>query len=346
MSVSPLSSSKNKILFSAIWLIWTLMHFKMLWQDFGIRWEYAAIDATLTNGLLVTTFLLVMINLRYYNPRKGKFVHLLVLTAAVSGLCLGLMQLGLKAIFLFDDSYYVFLEKSMPVRFDIAFLVTGCAALIGTIWYSLEDQKENEKRKTDAEKLARDAELFKLRQQLQPHFLFNSLNSISALAGTQPQQARKMIQQLSDFLRGTLRKDDVTQTTLKDELQHLQLYLDIEKVRFGHRLTTEIHSSPEAEDKVLPLLLLQPLVENAIKFGLYDTTEALTISIKAWAENNYLQIVIQNPFDPETSKPGQGTGFGLSSVNRRLYLLYARNDLLTTRVENNIYITTIKIPQP
>ncbi len=322
------------------------MHFRMLYDDFGIRWEYALVDAVVTNGLLVTTFLLVMTNLRFYNPKKGKFIHLLVMTAAVSGLCLALMHFALKAIFYFEDSYDMFLEKSMPVRFDIAFLVTGCAALVGTIWYSQEDQKENEKRKTDAEKLARDAELFKLRQQLQPHFLFNSLNSISALAGTQPQQARKMIQQLSDFLRGTLRKDDVTQTSLKDELQHLQLYLDIEKVRFGHRLTTEIQASPESENRSLPLLLLQPLVENAIKFGLYDTTEALTISIRAWTEQNYLYILIRNPFDPETSKPGQGTGFGLSSVNRRLYLLYARNDLLSTHVENNIFITTIKIPQP
>lgn len=322
------------------------MHFRILVVDFDQRWDYAFIDALVTNGLMVTTCLLVMLNLRFYNPKKGKFLHLLVITVAVSGLSVAAIHFGLEGIFYFDDSYDLFLDKSLPVRLELSLLVTGCAALIGAVWYSQEEQKENEKRKTDAEKLARDAELFNLRQQLQPHFLFNSLNSISALAGTQPQEARKMIQQLSDFLRGTLRKDELAQTSFKEELQHLQLYLDIEKVRFGHRLSTEIDVATETENVLLPALLLQPLVENAIKFGLYDTREAITISIKAWLENHYLWIVIQNPFDPETSKPGQGTGFGLSSVQRRLYLLYARNDLLYTRSENNTFITTIKIPQP
>jgi len=92
-------------------------------------------------------------------------------------------------------------------------------------------------------------------------------------------------------------------------------------------------------------MILQPLVENAIKFGLYDTTEAVTIQIEATQESKYLFITIQNPFDPETSSPRQGTGFGLSSVQRRLYLLFARHDLLNTAHTNNLFTTTIKIPQ-
>ena len=86
------------------------------------------------------------------------------------------------------------------------------------------------KEKQISERLSREAELFKLRQQLQPHFLFNSLNSISALTGTHPEKARHMIQQLSDFLRGTLKKDDQQWNTLEEEIQYLRLYLDIEKV--------------------------------------------------------------------------------------------------------------------
>jgi LytS/YehU family sensor histidine kinase len=188
--------------------------------------------------------------------------------------------------------------------------------------------------------------LYKLRQQLQPHFLFNSLNSISALITIQPAQARKMIQQLSDFLRGTLKREDNQWISLEDELQHLQLYLDIEKVRFGHRLNTTMIKEETTGKLQLPSMLLQPLVENAIKFGLYDTTEPVTISVVAAQENNYLVITIQNPFDPETSSPKQGTGFGLSSVQRRLYLLFARNDLLHTRHTDNQFTTVIKIPQP
>ena len=158
-----------------------------------------------------------------------------------------------------------------------------------------------ESRKSDAEKLARDAELYKLRQQLQPHFLFNSLNSISALAGNQPEQARKMIQQLSDFLRGALKKEDYQLTTLSEELQHLQLYLDMEKMRFGHRLSTEIKHDEKSLQFLIPPMLLQPIVENAIKFGLYDTTENITILIETKTFQDYLEITVQNPFDPETS---------------------------------------------
>ena len=144
--------------------------------------------------------------------------------------------------------------------------------MIVIIWYNWQEQQKNEERKTDAEKLAKEAELFKLRQQLQPHFLFNSLNSINALIGIRPEEARKMVQQLSDFLRGTIKKEETQWVKLKEEMQYLQLYLDIEKVRFGNRLATVIEIDEATQQMKLPALLLQPIVENAIKFGLYDTT--------------------------------------------------------------------------
>jgi two-component system LytT family sensor kinase len=188
--------------------------------------------------------------------------------------------------------------------------------------------------------------LSKLRQQLQPHFLFNSLNSISALVGTKPEEARKMIQELSDFLRGTIKKDDQQYVKLEEELKHLHLYLAIEKVRFGHRLKTEIKQEEQTNKMLLPPLLLQPLVENAIKFGLYDTIGEITIRLEAKVIDNHLCIRIENPFDPETSQPQPGTGFGLNSVQRRLYLLYGRNDLLSTQQNSTIFLTDLKIPQP
>ena len=321
------------------------MYFKMLYFNWQIEWQYALADTLVTNGLLSIACLLVMINLRFYNPTKGKFVHLLVLCVAVSFLYTAIIRFGLTAIWPDNAAYQLFLKQSLQVRFDMALLITGCASLISTIIYTQQEYKENEQRKTEAEKIAREAELFKLRQQLQPHFLFNSLNSISALAISEPPLARKMIQQLSDFLRGTLKKEDQQHINWNEELQYLNLYLEIEKVRFGHRLSTVINSSPETGTAQLPSMLLQPIVENAIKFGLYDTTEAITISIKAEVENNNLVVTVQNPFDPETSRPNQGTGFGLRSVQRRLYLLYGRSDLLEGRVLDSMYITIIKIPQ-
>jgi two-component system LytT family sensor kinase len=194
-----------------------------------------------------------------------------------------------------------------------------------------------------ASKFLKEAELFKLRQQLQPHFLFNSLNSINALIGIKPEEARKMVQQLSDFLRGTMRKEENQLISFAEELDYLKLYLEIEKVRFGYRLKTEMDVAEETLTWKIPSLLLQPLMENAIKFGLYGTTGEVVIGLRARTADRHLVIAVTNPYDPDTQMPA-GTGFGLDSVKRRLYLLFARNDLVEINKEKNFFVVVIRIP--
>jgi two-component system, LytTR family, sensor kinase len=298
-------------------------------------------DAFVTSTLLgVACF--VMINvMRVYQPagyiRLIDSVGLAVLAAYT--------QKWLLPVFFADNmNYEIFFQQTFLVRCVLNWLLIGMVVSTTWLWSMMQEEQEVLDRKNESERLAREAELSKLRLQLQPHFLFNSLNSISALVGTKPEAARMMVQQLSDFLRGTLKKDDQQLVELSQELEHLNLYLEIEKVRFGHRLQTEIKAIDDALDKKLPSLLLQPVVENAIKFGLYDTTGDIVIQLYATGDDQYLTISITNPFDPATSG-GKGTGFGLSSVQRRLYLLYARQDLLTTTQRDNTFITTLKIPQ-
>lgn len=343
MATSPLGINKNKMIFAGCWLASSILQVALL-QNWQLPLGIAITDAMVSNFLLAAICLLVSNNMRYYRPRKGRYVYILIFCAAVSGLWVLVLKFALHELSGSDLTYMNFLHTSMPIRFTIALLATGCMALISELWYAQQEQKETAQRSEAASQLARDAELYKLRQQLQPHFLFNSLNSISALVTSRPEQARKMIQQLSDFLRGTLKKEENQWTTLTEELQHLELYLDIEKVRFGHRLHTELIYEEAVSTHRIPHMLLQPVVENAIKFGLYDTTGDVTISITATISNGYLQVTVRNPFDPETSSPRQGTGFGLNSVQRRLYLLFARNDLLTTTVEGHLFTTHIKIP--
>jgi two-component system LytT family sensor kinase len=311
---------------------------------FGFEWFTALTDSGVSAILLAAACWLINNNLRYYQPGKGSYLNILIWCGALAAACTA----GCRYILPFINTgavYANFMTQSLVIRFFTNFLAIGWMAMISMIWYAQLDQKENEKRKSEAEKLARDAELYNLRQQLQPHFLFNSLNSINALIGFKPDEARRMIHQLSDFLRGTLKKDDQQQVSLSEELTHLNLYLEIEKVRFGHRLKTEISCDAQCSECVMPAMLLQPLVENAIKFGLYDTTEEVVVSIRAELEDNYLELIVQNPYDPKTSRPRQGTGFGLSGVQRRLYLLFARNDLMETHANDNIFTTIIKIPQ-
>ncbi|MBE7178301.1 MAG: histidine kinase [Mucilaginibacter polytrichastri] len=309
----------------------------------GLPIGIATIDSVTSTTILGIACGQMTNALRFYRPQKTRYVYLIFWCIFLGVAATGLSQYILE--FIYPQNKVHFLEDSFVIRSVVAFLLIGVMMLIGILWFTLEDQKENEKRKADAERLARDAELFNLRQQLQPHFLFNSLNSINALIGFKPDEARKMIFQLSDFLRGTLHKDDDKEVTLQAELDHLQLYLDIEKVRFGHRLHTEISADEQSGDAKLPPMLLQPVIENAIKFGLYDTTQQVNISLLAEMQGKMLFLTVKNPYDPETASPRKGTGFGLHGIKRRLYLLFARNDLIETTGRDRVYTTVLKIPQ-
>ena len=313
---------------------------------YGFPWRTALVDSVVTNDLLLAACWMVSTILRYYLPYKDRYWYVLFLSITLSLIVTAtsrwILQIAYKNVVY--GEYALFLTNSFWLRLSVAFLLVGCMTIISVLWYTQEEEHLNRQRKEDAEKLSRDAELYKLRQQLQPHFLFNSLNSISALVITQPEQARKMVHQLSDFLRGTL-KEEEQWVTLEEEFETLELYLDIEKVRFGHRLSTNISKSSDCLLMQLPPMLLQPVVENAIKFGLYDTTDDVTITITALNENNMLKIEVINPFDEATSSPRHGTGFGLNSVKRRLYLLFARNDLVETNASGNFFHTKLQIPQ-
>lgn len=315
----------------------------LLWYGFDAK--TSGIDSGLSILLLTAISLLMVNNLKYYRPEKNRYLFILIWCLILAAIWLFASQWILSYLLSADAHYADFLYKSLPVRFFIGLLITGLTALISVLWYTQQDQKEIEQRKADAEKLARDAELYNLRQQLQPHFLFNSLNSITALIGSRPEEARRMIHKLSDFLRGTLKKEDQQPVSLAEELDHLQLYLDIEMVRFGHRLSTEVSANEDCLKMLIPPMILQPIVENAIKFGLYDTTGIVHILIKATCVDTELHVSVQNPYDPETSRPNHGTGFGLSGVKRRLHLLFGRIDLLETTSDSHIFTSTVKIPQ-
>ena len=305
----------------------------------------AAIDSIIGTVGLALICLFISNNMKYYLPRKEKYWYILVVSVVGSSVWV-LAHRGIIGLVLDENNpYFEMVNYTWQIRFVAGFLLISSMSMFSLLWYSQEEQTEINARKSEIEKLNKEAELFNLRQQLQPHFLFNSLNSISALTVSNPGKAREMIHQLSDFLRGTLKKDEQQWNTLEEEIQHLELYLEIEKVRFGNRLQTSIECSDEVRQFKLPALLLQPVVENAIKFGLYDITGEVLIRLKATSVENNLKIEIQNPFDPETAQPGKGAGFGLSSIQRRLFLLFARNDLLKTEKDDQHFNTSILIPQ-
>lgn len=337
----------NSKFFIAIYISWWM--FGSIVQTFvlhrlDIPWQVATIDAVISNTLLALAGFIIIMTYRFYQPGKSNQIYHFIYGTTIAFLVCFAINSVLSVIFKSDKNYLHFIEKSIPVRFIFSLLVMYFIIILNWLLNNLLDQKASEKRKNDSERLLKETELVKLRQQLQPHFLFNSLNSISALIILKPIEARIMTQQLSDFLRSTLKSDNQL-INLNEELHHLKLYLDIEKVRFGHRLSIEFNTSEESLSCILPALLLQPIIENAIKFGLYDTIDTIKVIIQSYKELNHLIIKVTNPFDAISSSTiNKGTGFGLSSIKRRLFLLYAQQDLLTTEINENIFTTVLKIP--
>jgi two-component system LytT family sensor kinase len=322
-------------------VVWMCFHAWILSKWFSI--EMSAWDSAVSNIILLNAALLLATVILNYAPRSGRLQFTIGLSVI---LAIGCQYISREALIRLPQAipeYLTFLDETFAVRCGISFLVIASAG-VGAIFYTqFKDQQETAAREAATQAIAREAELQKLQLQLQPHFLFNCLNSVNAMILVRPNEAQTMVQQLSDFLRTTIRRADEQWISFSEELNYLELYLSIEKIRFGHRLEVNIERDELSLNWKIPTLLLQPLVENAIKFGLYGTTGKVVISIDAFVNNDLLALKVSNPFDPDM-QPSKGSGFGLSGLKRRLYLLFAQNDLIETKADNNIFVVVLKIP--
>ncbi len=194
---------------------------------------------------------------------------------------------------------------------------------------------------------AQDAELRSLRYQVNPHFLFNTLNSLSSLViMNQNVRAEAMIQNLSTFYRNSLSSDPLEDVTLTEEADLQKLYLDIEMVRFPERLRTVIDIEPALANFHVPALILQPLVENAIKYGVSHSTRPVTVSIKARRHEGTVLITVEDDGDPLTGlEHHHGSGIGLPNVRDRLVARYGKAARLETMTKTKGgFIAAITLP--
>jgi two-component system, LytTR family, sensor histidine kinase AlgZ len=230
-----------------------------------------------------------------------------------------------------------------PLLFGMGVLLYLLSAGLHYVMATAEESRAALDREMRARVVARDAELKALRAQINPHFLFNSLNSISALAGVDAARARDMCVRLSDFLRNSLRMGERETVPLSEELALAQSYLGVEQVRFGDRLRVEQQIEPACDGCLVPPLLLQPLVENAVKHGIAGLVEGGVIRVAARIEEAALRITVENSFDPEASAASK-TGLGLQIVRRRLQARYGERAAMATRSEGNHYLAEVLLP--
>jgi len=236
-------------------------------------------------------------------------------------------------------------DSQVPLFFGIGVLLYLLAVAVHYLIIAFERSQEAEKRGLELKVLAREAELRNLKMQIDPHFLFNSLNSISALIGSDAARARGMCLRLSEFLRGSLALADRDRIPFSEELALVRSFLAIEQVRFGSRLQVDISADDGVEICLIPPLLLQPLIENAVKHGIGSLLDGGTIVIRASRSEDRFRVTVENPYEPEARRP-RSAGVGLENVRRRLAALYGPEGRIEVTRESGRYSVALTLPAP
>jgi two-component system sensor histidine kinase AlgZ len=227
--------------------------------------------------------------------------------------------------------------------FGFGVLLYLLSLAVSYLLITFEATREAERRALEVQVFAREAELRSLRAQIDPHFLFNCLHSISALTTIDPSAARRMCLLLGDFLRETLALGAEARITVERELKLAQRFLEVERIRFGDRLDVEMSAAPSAEACLVPSLLLQPIVENAVTHGVAHILGRATIRITVLRTPRRLSILIENPCDPERPRR-TGSGVGLSNVRARLKTLYGTDAAVNTSEQRGVWRVEVSLP--
>jgi len=341
------SYSKNLSIYIAVCLGIILIHVGVGHGFYNLPLKVAVADALVFDMLMAFIALSIWYPIYYTNTNKSLlnilFQHILA-AAFLLAIWLMLALQIVKWVVSADMYAMVYQQSNIIQRIVVGSLFIATYFLVFLAMKYYGDVQEKAHQHEAMLRQLREAELKALKAQINPHFLFNGLNSISALTVTDAEAARDMIHKLSDFMRYALKKNEQTLLLFSDELDNMKRYLDIEKIRFGDRLQCEFTISDATTKMQIPVLLLQPLVENAIKHGVYESIETVTIAISSEVKDGKLQIVIQNNFDPDGT-PQKGEGVGLRNISNRIRVLYGDEASFETHRTENTFRISLVIPQ-
>ncbi len=343
------SDKQYRLIYWLIWAVLGVSYALLLILVWTVEWKLAMVDS-LVFTLLFAAMGIAVWNLVRFSSVDSKSVVNNIISHVVAG---GLLVFIVVAIgesiipLIFNDAsqYYSFSSEFHLYRLVIgAFLYTIVAVNFYLIVY-YEEYRSKKLRESDMDKHLRSAELNMLKAQINPHFIFNSLNSVSSLTLTDSKKAHEMVINLADFLRYSIQQNAEQLVPLSKEIEALQLYMEIEKVRYGKRLNVVF----EIDDTIgkqytVPALILQPLVENAIKYSLHETDLESEIAIKCSLEDDLLMINVTNNYDNNIVVK-KGAGIGLNNVRSRLQLIYGNSNLLTVKDDKSCFSVELRFPQ-
>ncbi len=331
-----------------IWVFISIIHIILLLYTREFSFELIVTESLVSNFLLAFLGLGLLVSIFYSNIKHQalftKIINHIILLVLFLGLWVIIDFLILSSSFKDNPGYVDYLRTTIPWRVGNGFLFYGMIIIAYYMLVFYQNIREQAVKESELKTLVKESELSSLKSQINPHFIFNSLNSISSLTIISPEKAREMIIKLSDFLRYSISHTEEQMTSLKDELQNISRYLDIEKIRFGERLKVIENINEECLEKRLPGLILQPLVENAVKYGVYESVDQAEIKISVSCGDKALKIKIRNDYNPDfTAKKGEG--IGLKNIETRLGIIYKNENLMVINKSNNTFEVSIIFPQ-
>jgi sensor histidine kinase YesM len=343
----PILGSIATAYYFLIWVLIGFVHFYVLYAHLDLPWLFSLQNTIVFNFTFACLGLGLWYLVRFSIPTDlsdSKPLLTLSGTGIITLLLWTFICTSIIQLIQPNEVYQQLLDEALLYHIiSGAFYYIVIVLVYYLILYN-QNLQEQKNRQLQLATEVKDAELRMLKSQINPHFIFNSLNSINSLTISDPPKARQMIINLSSFLRYSIGKDNKETTNLGTELENIELYLAIEKVRFGDRLVFNNQVSPACHSSKIPNLLLQPLFENAIKHGIQESIDTITINLDATLTETMLSIKISNNFDPE-SVPQKGQGIGLKNIKQRLNLIYGQEGLIQQKVKDNIFEITLEIPQ-
>ncbi|MEO8230754.1 MAG: histidine kinase, partial [Ignavibacteriota bacterium] len=347
MSINPILKNPKSILLYLLFVIAiAALYVNLITLEYKDTFTISVVDAVVFNLLIAALGLSFWYSSVYLSIENNQITKV-ILTHFGGGILISIVWLALGyfvVISLINDTekFSDFFVKTIKSRFIIGilyyFLLTAFYYIV--IYYS--GFQERALKETELKNLVTEAELRSLKFQINPHFIFNSLNSMSALTEIDPKKAKQMIIKLAEFLRYTLANNDRQKNSLNEELKNLKLYLDIEKIRFDDKFVFVEDLHEECGKTEIPSMILQPLFENAIKHAVYETLDSVTIKLTCTKQDGFLKISLCNNFEGESHK--KGAGVGLKNIKDRLALIYQQDNLMEIKKENGKFVVNIFIP--
>ena len=330
------------------WLVIGLAHSVILYVYYHLPILIAIEDSLVYNLLYAGMALNFWYAVRYLSIEYQRPIFVLIahIISAKLFLLIWLLSGNFLMHFINEENrvYDNFVFATFLGRSIVGMFYYFITVLLFYLYIYYNSFKEKLVREANLKALIKESELSLLRSQLNPHFIFNSLNSISSLTMLAPEKAQSMIIKLSTYLRFALENNTNSLIEFSQEMENCLLYLDIEKIRFDDKLIFKMEIDEEVKSDFIPTMILQPLIENAIKHGVYESIEPVNINFSAQKKSDFLYIRITNTFE-RSDVISNRIGHGLLNVKERLQLIYGKQELLRTEKNEQIFEVHLFIPQ-